>query len=369
VSVHFLGRGKMAERQKEMSRAIDDARRCTFGGCEPAPPAEARKFDPQHMNILSLSRTPVAGVAVLLPEYINKYTDHKAKSLVGGPGYGDGRRWGPPDGLLKDARAARQLVEWADVIIVHNGTWPAGMAASPRGKRIIAYYHSEPRNVRRAFEAKGMGTYVIAQGHAVLYPGMRTLPNIIDIFNPLMLPAHPEERGFACDKIVVGYAPSNKHGRDYMRKNQFSAKGWPETMPVLEKLQKEGLIDLRLFVGVPFAECMEQRKACHIFVDEVITGSYHRSTLEACSHAQVAINAMSDQVRHVLGGVIGGETVPWIRSSPEALEETLRGLCKDPCNLEQLCEESRRWMEEHWHPKKLLERFFIPALQQSTVFV
>lgn len=364
MSVHHLGRGSPATKRRMNAAQLRAVRRSPLG--TRMPPVKPRPFDPEHMRILSLSRTPVAGVAVLLPTYINKYTDHKAKSLVGGLGYRDGRQWGPPDGLIRDARVAHQLVDWADVIVVHNGSWPR--AANPHGKRIISYYHSEPRNVHRQFEQSGQPAYVIAQGHAALYPNMRVLPNIIDIEDGLMQPLYHKERPLPCDRVVVGYAPSNKHGRDYMSKNRFSAKGWPETMPVLEKLKREKVIDLRLFVGVPFGKCMEQRKACHIFVDEVITGSYHRSTLEACSHAQVAVNAMDETTRGILSRIIGGTTVPWIRSSPEALEETLRGLVKDPCRLEELCLESRAWMEDHWHPKTLLERWWIPALQGAKVF-
>lgn len=330
--------------------------------------AEPQYFDAQHMKILSLSRTPVAGVAVLLPQYFNRYTEHKAKSLVGGRGYLDGRRWAKPDGILGDMRAVRELISWADCLIVHNGLIP--VKANLGGKRVIVYYHSEPRNVRRNFEKRGVRPYVIAQGHALMYRGVSVLPNIIDIESPLMQPIDPEDRARLGDRVIVGYAPSNRHGISYMKTNKYSAKGYPETMPVLQKLEAEGLIKIKLFEGIPFEECMNERKQCDIFIDEVITGSYHRSTLEACCQGQVVINAMSQKVAPILAQVAGTDRIPWVRVPEqdfEAFEETLRELVKDKEKREQIGKDAHAWMHEFWHPKRLLEDYYVPALKNAKV--
>ena len=65
------------------------------------PNAEPQPMDPEHMKVLSISRTPVAGVAILLPDYINRYSEHKARSCVRGTRYRDGRQWHRPDGLTE----------------------------------------------------------------------------------------------------------------------------------------------------------------------------------------------------------------------------------------------------------------------------
>lgn len=360
---------RMRGQKQRVSRAMELAQnRAGHHLLGELKPAEPQYFDAQHMNILSLSRTPVAGVAILLPHYFNKYTEHKGKSLVGGRGYRDGRRWAKPDAILGNVRDVRELIAWADCLIVHNGWIPS--QTNLKNKRVVVYYHSEPRNVRRNFEKRGVRPYVIAQGHALMYRGVSVLPNVIDIDSALMQPMEPEDRALLGEKVIVGYAPSNRHGISYMKTNKYSPKGYPETMPVLQKLEAEGLIKIKLFEGIPFDECMKERKQCDIFIDEVITGSYHRSTLEACCQGQVVINAMNQKVAAILEQVSGTDRIPWIRVPEQdfkAFEETLRDLVGDKEKRQAIGKDARAWMQEFWHPKRLLEDYYVPALRTAKV--
>lgn len=323
---------------------------------------QARPFDPAKMRILQFSRTPVAGVPFILRDIINKYTPHECKVLTAGAGYADGRHWTPgPDAFMRNIQAAHKLIAWADVVMVHNGRIPHPF--NLRGKRLLCYYHSEPRNVDRRLERHGVPAYVIAQGHALLYPGLPRLPNLIDPDDALMRP----EKEAPALPVRIGYAPSNKHGADYMRVNRYSPKGWPETMPTLERLRKEGLADIRVFHGVPFRKCMEDRKGCDIFIDEVLTGSYHRCTLEACCHRQVPVNFVCEEVRRLVAEVSGSAALPWLRSNAETLYDTLRHLIADREGLERQMADCRRWVEADWSPRKLLTQWYLPAFARAKV--
>lgn len=323
------------------------------------------------MKILQLSASPVAGVPYLLRSLIRRHTAHECLVLTGGPGYKDGRSWSPPDALISDWPRAAALVKWADAIVLHNGgAHPRVHRLFPlmKGKRLIPYYHSEPNRVNRYHEKRGFRAYVIAQGHALLYPGMSVLPNMIDLDDPLMMPA--AERPSPVQNPTVGYAPSNRSQniREHlalMRQLPFSSKGWPVTKPVLDRLAAQGWT-VAIYYGIPFEQCMKRRNSeCHAIVDEVVTGSYHRSSLEACAHAQVAVNSISGPVLDLVRRISGATDVPFLRSSPENLESDLMALKRDPERLVSLGRESRMWMERNWSPRRLWNDHWEPALQKA----
>jgi hypothetical protein len=322
------------------------------------------------MKILMLSPTPVAGVPYLLKDIINKYSEHECRTLTGHPGYGDGRLWARPDVNWSQVREAQKLVSWADVIMLHNGARhprTAQLAHFFTRKRLLSYYHSEPHRVDRKWERAGVTAYVIAQGHSLLYPGLGVLPNLVDIHHPLMKP--PADRP-AGKKFVLAYSPSNKHPHSKMvaQNLPFSSKGYPEVQPALRKLAARKDITISEFTGVPFEKCMAKRKMCHLILDEVVTGSYHRCSLEACSHAQLAINFLHRDVEAIVQRVTGCHSTPWLRSSADSLYEVVAGAVENPRGTMEMMKEARAWMEKYWDPKALLERFYIPAFRMARIW-
>lgn len=353
-------------RMTEYRKALNQSRRLQ-GATRVSPPATGK------LKILMLSPSPVAGVPYLLKNIINKYSEHECKTLTGHPGYGDGRKWTGMDASMANVQMARQIVRWADVIMLHNGARhprTAHLAPSFKGKRLLAYYHSEPHRVDRRWEQAGVPAYVIAQGHSLLYPGMPVLPNLVDIDDPLMVPPYKGQRPEPCEKFTIAYAPSNKHSHKKLCASRlpYSSKGYPETRPVLDRLAKRGDITIKEFVGIPFDRCMKERRQCHIVLDEVVTGSYHRCTLEACSHGQLAINYVSEKVRSIVQSVSGCNTLPWLRCSVSSLYDTIVHLKENPCELADMMEDSRRWAEKYWDPKTLLTKFYLPAFKNAPVW-
>lgn len=325
------------------------------------------------LKILMMSPSPVAGVPFILKDIINNYTEHACRTLTGHPGYRDGRLWSRPDVNWSNIHEARKLVRWADVIMLHNGARhprTAHLAPFFRGKRLLCYYHSEPHRVDRRWEQAGVPAYVIAQGHALLYPALPVLPNLVDTMHPLMVPPYKGERAEPCEKFIVAYSPSNKHSHKELCNSRlpYSSKGYPETKPVLDRLAKRGDITIKEFVGVPFEKCMRERRQCHIVLDEVVTGSYHRCTLEACSHGQLAINFVNEKVRSIVESVTGSKSLPWLRCSVASLYDTIVDLKENPCKLAEMMEDSRRWMERYWNPDILLKKYYLPAFETAPVW-
>lgn len=300
----------------------------------------------------------MAGVAYILRDLMNKYLPGvMARTLGPDARYGDGRNWETkPDGQYRRMADAVRLVKWADVLVLHNGSAPPG---GRLGKKRLCYYHSEPWNVNRSEEKAGAAAYTLAQYHATLY-NLPVIPNIVDIHAPLM---QPVKRIDPAGCVFVGYSPSTRRPRT--KQNPWNSKGWDVTKPVLDRLDARGNVKAVILEGTPFRQCMDLRRRCHIVIDEVVTGSYHRCSLEASSHGQVVINGLSPAVRKVLEHVTGKATVPWLVSSGDALEDTLIGLLDKRNLLGDIGADSRAWMEEHWDPAALLKRFWLPALESA----
>jgi len=317
-------------------------------------------MNPEAMKILMLSRTPVAGVAVQLRDMINKYTPHVCRAVVGGAGYRDGRRWGPPDALFRDPGAASQLIRWADVVMVHNGTVGRTLSRFLSGRRVLCMYHSEPHRVDRGLERTGVPGYVIAQGHAMLFKNKPVLPNLVDLEDPLLQPNWEPRTG----KPILAYAPSNRnsHRMECQRKNPYSSKGYPECEKVLKELAEH--VEIKVFEGVPFDRCMQERQSATLMLDEVVTGSYHRCTLEACAQGQIAINGCAPEVLELVEKIAGARP-PWVVSSVGKLKLDVLQAITDPDELMVQRRAHREWLEKHWHPKTLLERFYVPAFQAA----
>lgn len=327
------------------------------------------------MKILQMSSTPMAGVPYLLKDIINKYSEHECKTCTGPSGYRDGRMWAKPDANLANGILTRKLIAWADVVLLHNGgmyrikTYDRAL----RSKKLLCYHHSEPtppcpsKRVSRRWAKAGVPEYVIAQGHALMYPNVPVLPNLIDINWELM---RPLRKGLARPFVKIGYAPSNRQTslnqhNSFMKQYRYSSKGWFYTKPILDRLSKMPGVVVETYWGIPFEECMKRRRDCDIFIDEVVTGSYHRSTLEAMAHGQVAINGISRETWAVVRRVTGSEVAPWVRCGPKDLETVLLDLINDRQRIHDVGVRARQWMENYWHPRKLLEKFYVPAFEKA----
>ena len=199
----------------------------------------------------------------------------------------------------------------------------------------------------------------------LLYEGLPTLLNVVDIHDPLLMPPGEEERPAAQSCILVGYSPSNHHGREHMKKYRYSPKGYRDVVAELMALRNSGGLEYDIIEGKPFDECMRRRKRCHILIDEVITGSYHRCTLEGCSHAQVAINGVAPAVMDMVKRISGGAEPPWVICSDRTLRTTLATLVSDPRQIQEMGWGSRDWMEKCWFPERLLREFWAPALASA----
>lgn len=275
------------------------------------------------MRILHIKTTPIANAPDALSDAINKYTEHY--SIVQTP-------LDKVDGKF-------------DVILFHNKFF------STKGfNKELIMYHSEPFMVDLKVP-EHVTKMVIAQYHANLFEfkDCNVVRNIIDfktdIYNPKEI-----------NKIKIGYSPSNK--------GSFGAwhnKGYEQTKKILEELKAEykDKIEYDIITDVPLEECLRRKSECNIIIDEVVTGSYHRSGLEGLALGKLTICNLSPGVQNILMNATGSETIPFYPANIDNLKIRLRNLIEDDgvYTINNIGDENRKWMEQYWSPEKIINEF------------
>lgn len=301
------------------------------------------------MKVLHLSRAAVAGAPYFWSECMRKY---------GGPGiedsrcfsqstaYRDGR--GFPADL--DFRQARAYLSWADVIIVHNEL-PTCIGTVPQ-KRIVLAVHSRPNQIDdHLFRTRPVG--VIAQHHPRFYAGakdFRLIPNLIDL--EAMRPTTREGR------IKIGYSPSCLLDVPEGDIRWDSNKGYERTGHLLRVAGGD------VFTNMRWDNLRPRLPGYDVWIDECVTGSYHRCSLQAAALGQVGINAAEPDVLANLQEVAGATSHPFLVCGIDHLAGRLADLVCDAPGVRAFGARAREWMERHWDPATLIRERFLPLMEK-----
>jgi len=275
------------------------------------------------MRILHIKTTPIANAPDALSDALNKYGDN-IYSVVQNP--------------------LDKVNGKFDVIMFHNKYF----STTGFNKELIMY-HSEPYMVDLKVPEKVVKN-VIAQYHATLpeFKNCNIVRNVIDfrtsIYNLKEI-----------NKIKIGYSPSNK--------GSFGAwhnKGYEQTKKILEdlKLKYKDKIDYDIITDVSLSECLRRKSECNIIIDEVITGSYHRSGLEGLALGKLTICGISPEVSDTLEKVTNAVN-PFYQSNINTLKDDLSTII-DTMSVEEINDYgklNREWMEVNWSPENIIKEF------------
>ena len=332
------------------------------GDTTPVEPALAS------LSIVSYATTPVAGVPPILSRCIAARTPHAARCVWADRGYGNGVTF---DGDVEWKRAPRDadaLLRAADVVIVHNGKVAPQHAALLAAKPIVTMAHNYLWNVDTQFTARGLPGLVVGQYQATLpeFAAWTPIPNPVPLWESAYSP-EPKP-----STITICYTPSGRHERYPLgHRLYWHGKGYDTTMRVLERLAtEEGIaLDVIRTAQISHAESLAMKRRAHIVIDECVTGSYHRNTLEGLAAGCVVVNGVGllDGVENVLRACAGGaDRQPCVFSRLEDLEQTLRTLIA--MGAEQLGvmgQANRDWMERHWEFGAQWPRFWRSAIESA----
>ena len=124
-------------------------------------------------------------------------------------------------------------------------------------------------------------------------------------------------------------------------------------------------MEVDIITGVPLEECLRRKSTAHICIDECVTGSYHRSSLEGLALGCLVINACDSRCASLLRQMTGGvDSSPFAYATIEDLQKRLEGLVSK-WDHDKDYGTSRQWMEYAWQPAELIERNFKPLMDAA----
>lgn len=318
------------------------------------------------MNILHLSNTPLSNAPANIAE-CQRHAGHTATLLLDKQANRNKVFVGGDLWIGFSGPKLEQMFREADIIHMHNYGWDLQIFQKfpylkniARDKKFLIQYHS-PRAASESFESSLTDPSfvgrraVLAQYHSRQYPECEhivpnPLPLHLDRFRLI-----PKGRVTVDLPLQVSYAPSNTtlRGWDY--------KGYDVIAPLLKELGRSSLIDPRIIVNTPYAECLAQKAWAAIGVEEFFSGSYHLSFLEYLALGVCAIGHIDDLTKQALATVVGDgavDALPYVEVKTAAgLREALAYLDKNRDVVQKTGEDARAWMFKHWCPKKMSAHF------------
>jgi hypothetical protein len=279
-------------------------------------PIEEKEYD-KRKTILQYHKTKIANVPEIIANCITKYSK-KYKSIEG-----------------SDVNVR------CDLIHFHN-------KYAQTNKPSIIQYHSEPHITMTKFPNS---KYCIPQYPALFkeYGNFELVRNIID----LDLPEYEYKE--VKDKIVVSYTPST-----IIKISKYADKGFVETLPILEKLKKEfpDKFDFNFVHNKPLSEAIDAKVNSNIVIDECISGSYHRCTLEGLAMGKLSIVYVQPEIEELFKQVSNTNDIPYKNINISNLENYLRFLIDK--GIDYVLEEGKKsynWMRKYWHHLDIIKEY------------
>ena len=322
------------------------------------------------LRIVSYATTPVAGVPHVLTRCIAARTPHRAETVWPRAGYGNGVEFGGGIETRTAPAAARQALEAADAVILHNGFVAPADRALMETKPTLTLAHNYKWNVDDRFVRRGAPGLVVAQYQAALpeFSGWIPVPQPMPLWEDAF---RPELKG---GTITIAYTPSGKHERyPHDHRLYWHGKGYDTTLAVLDRLARRHGVQIETIRGaqVSHAQSLAMKRRAHIVIDECVTGSYHRNSLEGLAAGSVVVNGLglvpeiTRVVRQSLG-LDGDDPIPFEHASLETLEPVLeRLIALGPQALAARGLEGRSWLERHWSFPRHWCDLWLPAIDRA----
>jgi hypothetical protein len=320
------------------------------------------------LRIVSYATTPIAGVPAILARCITARTRHTARCVWATNDYGNGVFFdGDLEWTAHPTEAEAALVE-ADLVIVHNGKLEDRHRAALASKPVVTMAHNYLWNVDTGLVRAGFPGVVVGQYQATLpeFAGWGVVPNPVPLWERAFT---PEPKG---DTVRIAYTPSGRH-ESYPESHRlyWHGKGYETTMRVLDTLARRYPIEVTAVRDrqMSHAEALAAKRRAHIVIDECVTGSYHRNSLEGLACGTVVVNGvgMRDGVVKAFNNCSDGTTdLPFVRADRDTLEPVLAKLIEaGPSELSEIGRCNRVWMEKHWDFAQQWNRLWQPVIDRA----
>ncbi len=344
----------IAEAADASALSVDSA-----AAARPVARASSITRDSAALRVVSYATTPIAGVPELLARCIAHDTPDTATCLWPTGAYGNGVAF--EGGVCWGSQPQRVMgvLEQADLVIVHNGKVDAAHRPLLSGKPTITMAHNYGWNVDFQFVRGGQPGVVVGQYQATLpeFAGWTLVPNPMPLWEASHAPGSWTDRG---PGIGIAYTPSGRHER-YPPNHRlyWHGKGFDTTMRALHGLAARGGVRLETTQEgqVSHLASMAMKRRSHVVIDECVTGSYHRNSLEGLAAGAIVINGLGllpgvrEAFLQCAGEGVDPDDLTWLFESVslEALPARLAALvAMGPEALLAMGRQRRAWMDAHW---------------------
>jgi len=262
----------------------------------------------------------------------------------------------------EDVQKAIELFNKADIIHFHHYIdldtdefHPVNFRKlKDNGTVLLRHYRTNPSftaksakvDIKNIFD-NSIPTIVVGQYMERFYPEARVVPNIIPENDPLYVPNDGISRG-------IFFAPTFKHSAWMER---WETKAAPELKMTLEHLKKYKNAKINTFNFKPLKDALKIKQSSEIVIDDLITGSYHISSLEGLSMGKPVLSYLDERTKFVLNELSGSNECPLINVRFEDAYEILSFLLDNKNISKEIGKKSREWFEKHWSEKILVNHY------------
>lgn len=242
-------------------------------------------------------------------------------------------------------RLGQLLVQYkGNDIYIHFHNKRVRVAGGNIAKHIIQF-HSEPQRVdlKSCIENK----YVLNQYHCTLpqYADCKLVRNFFINDQPIK---------FYPDAIKIGYYPSTTTPI-----NKYYDKGYGPTTAILQSIKKKfgPLIEIDVVTGISYKKCIERKRDCHIIIDECVTGSFHKSTIEGLTLGCLVFVWISPELQQVHMKNYG-QTLPVINTPINKLEGYLsKCISLGRAKIEEVAMINHRNFKSYWGEEQVAREY------------
>lgn len=143
-------------------------------------------------------------------------------------------------------------------------------------------------------------------------------------------------------------------------RTQPPTKGSTYIVPVLRKLADEGLIKIaRSPENVPADKMPSLISRCDVYIDQILSGSYGVTAVEAMWIGRVVVGRVAPDVRELIPA-----EVPVVDATPETLEEVIRGLAADRDRCRTIAQAGAAFVRE-FHDGRMSAQALAPFISPA----
>jgi hypothetical protein len=316
------------------------------------------------MKVVHITKTPLAGSPIRISDCLNKYSKIESRVINLNPNHYGKRSFKEDLSWFDDKGKAISLIKEADILHFHHYFDYASdenafgfnfVKSIKKDAKIIMHWHSNPNSIIEFSYNKytlddlnniEYNQMVVAQFHESYYPNAMPVPLIVD--------TNINCEHVQNEKPLIFYSPSNSRPSFWER---WETKGKPETLRILKKLKRKGLANYMLVENVPFEECMNLRAKADIVIDDLVTGSFHTTSLEALAMGKVTVSYIDSRTQLVLSELVKTSDIPIVNVSIENAYKVLENLCKNKRVRESISKFSRDWLKKYYNEEVMIKHY------------